>query len=108
MDGNISVISAICLSGLAFVLGVMKDIIMAFLKGEKRQEPSMKEEHPIRKECLVHETRMVLLEQRVGQQDIELKNGRANFDKFEQSISNMEKSLAVLVDRSNSRRSSDD
>jgi len=100
MDGNVSIVTTLCLAGLAFALGIMKDIIVAFLKGEKAQTSN----ETVRRTCLDHAAKMALLEQRMNQYDIELRSSKHDFRELKESISMIKENLAVLVERSNSQR----
>jgi len=109
MDGNVSIVTTLCLTGLAFALGIMKDIIVAFLKGERvTPSPTTESAETVRRTCLDHAAKMALLEQRMNQYDIELRSSKNDFKELKESISTIKENLAVLVERSNSRRHNDD
>jgi len=102
MGGNVSIVTAICLAGLGFVLGIMKDIIVAFLKGERvTPSPPTESAETVRRTCLDHAAKMALLEQRMNQYDIELRSSKNDFKELQESISTIKANLAVLVERSN-------
>jgi len=85
---------------VCFGAGISKDIILEYLKLKPKQEaPSMK--------CQQHWIKLELLEQRVARHEVDLQEGKETFSLMRMTLNNIEKNIAVLVDRSKQHRQDD-
>lgn len=92
---------SVVVSGVVgFGFGLSKDIVFSWLKVGRQEDG-------IPKKCSDQAERIVKVEQKIEQHEKDLSSGNKKFDKFQESISNIEKNVEVLVDRAKNRRDSD-
>lgn len=95
-------VTVIVVTGVVGVgLGLSKDVIFSWLKGEKR---TVGDAPP---DCAEHERRLALVEQSVVRHADDLQRGSQKFDEMGRSVQRIDKNVGILLDRANARRAAD-